>query len=111
MRTRKHEIKVRLSDEELAALDAKVKDSLLCRESYIRTVLAEEDYYIRPDPITQELLMQLRRLGNNFNQLLLQANTMKFINVPEINKITREIYECRREILEAYRKPGKKKGG
>ncbi len=110
MRTRKNEIKIRLTDEELAELDAKVKDTHLSRESYIRTVLAGEGYYIKPDPVTWEALDQLRRVGNNLNQLLIHANTMKFVDMPALNKITDEIWACRQEIMNAYRKPSKKKG-
>ena len=43
MRTRNNEIKVRFTDKELAALDAKVAKTSLSRESFIRSVLAEKD--------------------------------------------------------------------
>lgn len=107
MRKRSNEIKVRFTDEELAALDAKVAKTHLSRESFIRCILAEEEIYVRPDPGTKELIMQVMRVGNNLNQLLIHAQSMRFIDMPQLRKVTSALWECRLAIMDAYRRPGK----
>ena len=107
MRKRNNEIKVRFTDEELAALDAKVAKTHLSRESFIRCILAEEEIYVRPDPGTKELIMQVMRVGNNLNQLLIHAQSMRFIDMPQLRKVTSALWECRLAIMDAYRRPGK----
>ena len=102
MRTRNHEIKVRLNDKELAALDAKVAKTNLSRESFIRAVIAEKSIHIRPDPITQELLMQFRHIGTNLNQLVFLTHSRDFIDRPAVKKITDELWNCLSMIQSAY---------
>lgn len=80
MRNRNNEIKVRLTDKELAALEAKVAKTSWTREAFIRAVLAREDIYVMPDPITRELLNQIQRIGTNLNQLVFLTHSMKFVN-------------------------------
>ena len=109
MRTRNNEIKVRFTDKELAALDVKVAKTHLSRESFIRSALAEEDIYVRPDPITWELLMQIRRIGTNLNQLVFLAHSREFIDGPAVKKVTEELWRCLPIIQDAYviKKEGK----
>lgn len=110
MRTRNNEIKVRFTDKELAVLDAKVAETNLSRETFIRCVLAEEEIYVRPDPGTRELLKQLSRVGTNLNILLFHAQTQRFIDVPEMRKVTHALWECLDSVRDAYRNLGKKNG-
>ena len=53
MRTRNHEIKVRLNDKELADLNAKVAKTRYNRENYIRAVLKGYEIMEAPDVETQ----------------------------------------------------------
>ena len=110
MRTRNNEIKIRFTDKELAVLDAKVAKTHLSREAFIRCVLAEEDIYVRPDPGSQELIKQLSRVGTNLNILLFHVQTQRFVDVPELRKVIRALWECLDSIRDAYRSPGKQKG-
>ena len=109
MRTRNHEIKVRLNDEELADLNAKVAKTRYGRENYIRAVLAGYEIMEAPDVETQELLKQICRIGNNMNHLLFLAQCQNFIDRPELRKATEAIWECRKAILKAYATPSVRK--
>lgn len=102
MRTRNNEIKVRLTDKELAALDAKVAKTYLSRESFIRSVLAEKDIHVRPDPIARELLMQIRRIGTNLNQLVFLAHSRELIDGSAVKRVTDELWRCVSIIQDAY---------
>ena len=109
MRTRNHEIKVRLNDKELADLNAKVAKTRYGRENYIRAVLAGYEIMEAPDVETQELLKQICRIGNNMNRLLFLAQCQNFIDQPELRKATYAIWECRKAILKAYTPPSRRK--
>ena len=72
---RSHEIKVRLSDEELQTLNASARECRLSRESYIRMRL--KGYIPKPTPSFEliKTLNELRYIGNNINQIAKAANT------------------------------------
>ena len=110
MRTRSHEIKVRFSDKELAALDAKVKKTYLSREGYIRSVLAGHELMEAPDVDARALLFQVGKVGTNLNHLLFLAQCQNFIDVPELRKVTNAIWECQRAMMNAYTPPSVRKG-
>lgn len=77
---RKNEIKIRLTDSELKHVNSLAKDSGLSREQYTRMLYQK----VIPRPLpTEELLdviSQLRRIGNNMNQIAFVANSTKNID-------------------------------
>lgn len=105
MRSRRNEIKVRLSDRELAALDAKVARTRCSRESYIRNVLAGYEIMEAPSADVTELLNQVRRMGNNLNQLCYWAHYQNYINKPELRELSKGIWDCYMAIMRAYTVP------
>ena len=109
MRKRNHEIKVRFSDKELKALDAKVKKTYLSRESYIRSVLAGYEIMEAPDVDARELMIQIRKVGTNLNHLVFLAQCQNFIDVPELRKMANAIWECHRAMMKAYTPPSVRK--
>lgn len=77
---RTNEIKIRLNDCELKHVNSLAKDSGLSREQYTRMLYQK----VIPRPLpTEELLdliSQLRRIGNNMNQIAFVANSTKNID-------------------------------
>lgn len=107
MRKRTHDIKIRLNDEELEYLDALVKKTGLSRESYIRDLINLVVPNEMPSEEFLETIKQLRRIGNNLNQIAMAANRNKWVNLVEyrsnVVKLQKEILSIK-EIISERRK-------
>lgn len=102
MRTRKNEIKVRLSDKELAQLDGMVSKTVYSREAFIRDML--EGYQITEAPPVEihNLIVQLTRIGTNLNMLTSRAFVNHFVDEPALRKETAELWKLRNDIRSIF---------
>lgn len=107
MRKRTHDIKIRLNEEELEYLDTLVKKTGLSRESYIRNLINLVVPNEMPSEDFLETIKQLRRIGNNLNQIAMAANRNKWVNLVEyrsnVVKLQKEILSIK-EIISERRK-------
>ena len=96
---RSHEIKVRLSDEELQTLNASARECRLSRESYIRMRL--KGYIPKPTPSFEliKTLNELRYIGNNINQIAYKLHLTGNFDVEayqtQYEKLQDSIYEIK----------------
>lgn len=74
------EIKVRLSESEMALLNNDVKKSGLSREAYLRSLIRKMPLKERPQIELTEVLHSLRKIGSNLNQIAMIANTKGFVD-------------------------------
>lgn len=93
---RNHEIKVRLSDEELKRLDRKVvKSGLRSRERFCRACfenvvikeLPKKDFFV--------LITEVKRVGTNLNQVARRLNSYTQNERPdssEVNNVIQQVY-------------------
>lgn len=81
---KKNEIKIRLSDEELTALNKKVKLSGLSREEFARRCFANKKIVELPPVDYGKLIFETRRVGQNLNRLLRIAYANNYFNTPDI---------------------------
>lgn len=105
MRTRTHEIKVRLDDQELAHLDAMVAKTVQSREGFIRQILAGYQLVEAPSEDFRELTNQVTRLGNNINTMLFKLNTKGYTSLEQLQQAADELWETRdavRNLLNPY---------
>ncbi len=104
MRKRNHDIKIRLSDEELEYLESLVKKTGLSRESYIRNLINLIVPNEMPSEEFLDTIKQLRRIGNNLNQIAISANRNKWIDIVEyrtnVAKLQKEILKIKQIISE-----------
>lgn len=80
MRYRKNPVLLYFTDDELAALDEKVKKTGRSRSEYIRTLVSG---YVPVEiaPLGySDLAKELNRVGTNLNQIAAVANTKGFID-------------------------------
>jgi hypothetical protein len=70
MKKRTCEIKIRLTDEELAELNAKVGQTVFSSEEFCRRAITGKEVKQAPSPDIPILIRDLRRAGSNANQLL-----------------------------------------
>jgi len=107
MPTRKNQIIVRLSDDELARFKAKVKKSGLSQEGYLRTIIKGYCPREKPDDRFYVVMRQLAGLGNNCHQLLKKANALGFIDAPMLKIESEKWYAFRLEMMKRYLDPEK----
>lgn len=90
-RKRKHRFLISLNDEEYEQLNQCVKLSGLTRDQYTRMLYKK--VVPRPCPSSEllETIAQLRRIGNNINQIAFVANTTNNIDSSYFKQCFREI--------------------
>ena len=99
---RKHEIKIRLTDKELDSLMVKVKKSGLSREGYIRKCFNASVIREVPPIDAARLIMEVRRVGINIDQILKFANINGYLDVPRLRKALEQNRELEEFIFNIY---------
>ena len=102
MKKRTHEIKIRLTDEELADLNAKAGQTVFSREEFCRRAIAGKEVKQAPSPDIPILIRDIRRAGSNVNQLLKLAESTHLIDAPQMRKALVQTYLAADAILNAY---------
>ena len=73
MRKRNHVVPIRFSDHELSVIDANAKRAKMSRTEYLVSAGMDKPIVILDD--LKPMLAELRRIGNNINQLTRKANS------------------------------------
>ena len=102
MKKRTREIKIRLTDEELADLNAKAGQTVFSREEFCRRAIAGKEVQQAPSPDIPILIRDIRRAGSNVNQLLKLAESTHLIDAPQMRKALVQTYLAADAILNAY---------
>lgn len=102
MKKRTREIKIRLTDEELADLNAKARQTVFSREEFCRRAIAGKEVKQAPSPDIPILIRDIRRAGSNVNQLLKLAESTHLIDAPQMRKALVQTYLAADAILNAY---------
>ena len=86
MRKRNHVVPVRFSDHELSVIDANAKKAHMSRTEYLVSAGMGKPIVILDD--LKPTLTELRRIGNNVNQLTRKANSGEIyvFGLTEINE-------------------------
>lgn len=103
MRTYTCAMLLRFKPEEMAALTEKARKAKMSRESYCRAILNGSTVKEAPTVDTGTLIRDIRRAGNNLNQVLVKANTLGFLDVPMLRSVTAECHTAILHIMEAYK--------
>ena len=102
MKKRTHEIKIRLTAEELADLNAKVKQTLFSREEFCRRAITGKEVKQAPVADIPILIRDIRRAGANVDQLLKIANATHLVDAPQMRKVLVQTYMAADAVLKAY---------
>lgn len=86
MKKRTYAFLVRLDDEEMTALNQKVKLSGLSREEFARRCFANKKVVELPPIDYGKLIFETRRVGQNLNRLLRIAYANNYFNTPDIKE-------------------------
>ncbi len=79
---RKQSFIVRMTKDELAALDKKVKKTGMSREGYVRTLCTGKTLVEIPPADYYALVREVRALGNNLHQIAYKANALGLLDAP-----------------------------
>ena len=102
MKKRTREIKIRLTDEELADLNAKAGQTVFSREEFCRRAIAGKEVKQAPSPDIPILIRDIRRAGSNVNQLLKLAESTHLIDAPQMRKVMVQVYLAEKAVVDAY---------
>ena len=104
MRKRSHRVVFYLDDEEFSAFIEKVKRTSLSREGFIRNMLAGVVIKESPPADIPYLLREIKRIGNNINQIFRIANANGFVDAPRLRSALDDLSKANQLVYTAYTK-------
>lgn len=107
MRKRSCRVEVYFDENEKDILMKKVKKSGLSRERYMRMSALGYPIHENPPIDFYSLTKEMNRLGNNLNQLLVNAYSKGFVDTPLLRKHLKELNDIENRLW-AELKPGDK---
>ena len=102
MKKRIHEIKIRFSPDELATLNEQVKKAGISREQFCRNAIQGVAIRENPPADLHKLIWEIRRVGNNIDQILTIANARGLLDVPQLRKAMADLRDAEKLIADAY---------
>lgn len=107
MRKRNIQKIVRFSRDEAQDLQKKAKKSCLSEAGLIRLLLRGYEPREKPDERFYDVMRELSSIGNNINQLAVKANTLGFVDAPQLKKEAERWHKFQADIERTYLRPDK----
>ena len=104
MRKGYKKIEVYFPDAEYKAFMEKVRRTNLSISGFIRMTVADKVIREAPHVDVPLLMREVKRVGNNINQLLVLANVKEFLNTAALEAALEELREVDKLIFDAYTK-------
>ena len=94
MRTRNKSIPIRVTEKELEEIDARASKAKKNRTEYLINCALGKEITVISD--LREMITQLKRIGNNLNQLTRKANAheVEVVDLTETNNAMGDIYQA-----------------
>lgn len=103
-RKRNHRVHVYLNDEELQQLNIMVAYTSQSREAVLRDLISGLTVKEKPPVEYGEILRELRRIGANVNQMTATLHAHGFADVPQIEKVTKQLESIESRLTGFYTK-------
>ena len=107
MRKRNIQKIVRFSRDEAQDLQKKAKKACLSEAGLIRLLLRGYEPREKPDERFYDVMRELSSIGNNINQLAVNANTLGFVDAPQLKKEAERWHKFQADIERTYLRPDK----
>lgn len=107
MRKRNIQKIVRFSRDEAQDLQKKAKKACLSEAGLIRLLLRGYEPREKPDERFYDVMRELSSIGNNINQLAVKANTLGFVDAPQLKKEAEHWHKFQADIERTYLRPDK----
>lgn len=102
-RKRNYQFLIRMDEEEFIKLNEAVIRSGYSRQEYVRSLLFGRIPKNKPSPDFSEMIQQLRKIGNNLNQLTIIAHRTNSIDILKLKEsldyLNQSIGDIREEVL------------
>ncbi len=102
MRKRNIQKIVRFSRDEAQDLQKKAKKACLSEAGLIRLLLRGYEPREKPDERFYDVMRELSSIGNNINQLAVKANTLGFVDAPQLKKEAERWHKFQADIERTY---------
>ena len=99
---------LRFTAEELSALTQKAKRTHCSREEFCRRVLNGATVKEAPSLEVAQVIMELRRIGCNINQIAQRCNGTGIVDTAELRQSLTELRTAAKSIVDAYSEEGVK---
>ena len=93
---------VRLSKDEFSNLTRKARKAGLSCGAFVREAIKGQTVVEAPSVDVPILIREVRRVGNNINQILKIANSKGLLDVPQLRKALEENRTVEKMIADAY---------
>ena len=93
---------LRFTAEELSALTQKAKRTHCSREEFCRRILNGATVKEAPSLEVTQVIMELRRIGYNINQIAQRCNGTGIVDVAQLRQCIGEIRAAITAIVDAY---------
>ena len=101
------QLTLRLTADEYAHVKQLSKSSGLKMEPAIRALVMGVNLYPRPPDEYAEIRRQLAAIGNNINQLAAKANTLGFVDAPQLKKEAERWHKFQADVERTFLRPDK----
>lgn len=91
-------IQFRLTKEEHKKLLELAEQAAMNVSEFLRTCIMRTQITPRPSVDLHEFTMELRRIGNNINQIAVQAHTHHYFNTPHLDEQLNELWKLEQQI-------------
>lgn len=104
-RTKEKQVKFWTDEKEFQQIKKKVEKSKLSQQDYLLKCALNKEIIIIDD--IKELVTELKRIGNNLNQLTRAIHTGELPNIGEVEKMNKDLEIVWNEVVRALRKVNK----
>lgn len=105
MRKRNCRVEIYFTKTELEVLTKKVRKAGLSREGYCRRILNGAEVKEAPPADVPQLIWELRRTGNNIDQLLKIARAKDWLIVKDLEKALADNRAAEKVVVDTYTTP------
>lgn len=101
-RTRSKQLNFRLSEKEFDEFQVNIEKSKLKQSDYLRKCILQKDIIVIDE--VKDLVMELKRIGNNLNQLTRTVNSGEIKSIEELTEVKKELDKVWSEVIGALKK-------
>lgn len=104
MKKRNCRFEVRFTKDELSDLTKKARKARLTNAAFIRRAVCGAEVRRLPADVPA-LIQEVRRVGNNLNQIMKRANALGLLDVPQLRKALEDNRAVEKLIADTYTVP------
>ena len=105
MKKRNCRFEVRFTKDELSDLTKKARKARLTNATFIRRAVCGAEVREAPPADVPALIQEVRRVGNNLNQIMKRANALGLLDVPQLRKALEDNRAVEKLIADTYTVP------